>query len=110
MMTGWLVGDNDNEKALRPYLNKKDELSFHSGCLLWGSCGIIPPKECEMVMKVFHESHPGISRMKSLARGNVWWPGLDQRLEEQARNCASCQHSGNKPPTAPFHRWECPER
>ena len=51
-------------------------------------------------MKELHESHPGISRMKSLARGYVWWPGLDQQLEQQVHTCAPCQQSRNKPPTA----------
>ena len=91
VMTGWPVDDNDNEKALRSYSNKKDELSVQSGYLLWGSRVIVPPKGCEMIVKELHESHPGISRMKSLARRYVWWPGLDQQLEEQVRNCASCQ-------------------
>ena len=63
-----------------------------------------------MIVKELHESHPGISRMKGLARGYVWWPGLDQQLEEQVRNCPSCQQSRNKPPTAPLHHWEWPER
>ena len=63
-----------------------------------------------MVVKELHESHPGISHMKSLARGCVWWRGLDQQLEEQVRNCVSYQESRNKPPTALLHHWEWPER
>ena len=44
MMTGWPVDDNDDDEVLHPYLKKKGELGIHSGCLLWGSCVIIPPK------------------------------------------------------------------
>ena len=106
VMTGWPLDDNTSEEALRPYLTRKDELSVHSGCLLWGSRVIVPPKGRELIVKELHESHPGISRMKSLARGYVWWPGLDQQLEQQVRNCVSCQQSRNKPPTAPLHHWE----
>ena len=43
-MTGWPVDDNDDAEVLHPYLKKKGELGIHSGCLLWGSCVIIPPK------------------------------------------------------------------
>ena len=111
VMTGWPLDDNTSEEALRPYLTrKKDELSVHSGCLLWGSRVIVPPKGHELIVKELHESHPGISCMKSLARGYVWWLGLDQQLEQQVRNCVSCQQSRNKPPIAPLHHWEWPER
>ena len=107
---GWPVDDPTCEKDLQPYFKKKDELSVHSGCLLWGSRVIVPPKCRERIVKELHESHPGISRIKSLARGYVWWPGLDQQLEEQVRNCATCQQARNKPAAAPLHHWEWPER
>jgi len=110
VMMGWPDDDAKTDEALRPYRTRKDELSVHSGCLLWGSRVIIPPKGREIIVKELHESHPGISRMKSLARGYVWWPGLDQQLEQQVRTCASCQQVHNKPSAAPLHHWEWPER
>ena len=39
-----------------------------------------------MIVKELHESHPEISSMKSLAIVYVWWPDLDQWLEEQICN------------------------
>jgi len=48
--------------------------------------------------------------MKSLARGYVWWPGLDQQLEQQVCTCASCQLVYDNPSAAPLHHWEWPER
>ena len=38
-----------------------------------------------------HESHPGISGMKSFARSYVWWPGLDKDLENKVCQCLLCQ-------------------
>lgn len=34
-----------------------------------------------------HENHPGIVRMKSLARMHVWWPNLDIDIESKVRTC-----------------------
>jgi len=62
------------------------------------------------VMEVFHPGHPGITRMKGLARSFVWWPGMDSQLEEGVKACSSCQLNQNMPVTAPIHPWEWPQR
>lgn len=46
------------------------------GCLLWGSRVIVPPPGQAQVMEELHDAHPGVSRMKSLARLFGWWPGM----------------------------------
>ena len=49
-------------------------------------------------MKMLHEGHPGVSRMKSLARGVVWWPGLDAELEAKVKSCEAFQVKSKSPP------------
>ncbi|XP_015278823.1 PREDICTED: uncharacterized protein K02A2.6-like [Gekko japonicus] len=44
--------------------------------------------------------------MKALARGYVWWPGLDADIEEWVRVCEPCQQARPEPPTATPQRWE----
>ena len=36
-------------------------------------------------MRMLHEAHPGITRMKRLASGYVWWRGIDAELEKCVR-------------------------
>ena len=48
--------------------------------------------------------------MKSLARGVVWWPGIDQQLEEKVKRCSLCQANQKSPAHAPLHPWDWPER
>ena len=55
-----------------------------------------------------HTSHPGIVRMKSLARLHVWWPGIDKQIEEAVRACTSCQSIRNRPQPVPLHPWAWP--
>ena len=55
-----------------------------------------------------HEGHPGIQRMKSVARSYLWWNGLDQDIEKQAKACQSCQEQKPNPTAVPLHPWQWP--
>jgi hypothetical protein len=46
--------------------------------------------------------------MKALARSHVWWPGLDNDIEQQVKSCKGCQSIRNAPEEAPIHPWEFP--
>ena len=50
--------------------------------------------------------HPGMSRMKGIARGVVWWPGIDADIENQVRTCVESQEHQNSPAAASLHPWE----
>ena len=55
-----------------------------------------------------HGGHPGVSRMKALARGLVWWPGLDGEVEWTVKQCSMCQQNQSSPPQAPMQPWSWP--
>ena len=87
-LTGW---PQNCEQVLIPYYRRKNELLIECGCLLWGSQVVIPFKLQEYVLSELHVSHPGIVRMKRLARKYIWWPNLDKELEELVQSCHACQ-------------------
>ena len=104
---GWHYnGDVD----LRPFSQRKDELSVQDGCVLWGNRVIVPQLGQTKVLAELHQGHPGVSRMKSLARSVVWWPGLDKDIEGMVGECHQCQINLKTPATAPLHPWEWPAR
>lgn len=72
-------------------------------CLLWGSRVVIPSKLQPVVLNLLHEQHPGVSRMKMLARSR--WPGLDQAIEDTVATCNICQVTRNVEPRIPFKQW-----
>ena len=60
------------------------------------------------VLQELHVGHPGICRMKALARSYIWWPNLDESIEDMVQDCSICQSMRNQPAKAPYHPWTFP--
>ena len=106
VQTGW--PEKNSSEELTPYFLRKFELSVLDGCLLWGGRVIIPKEGRQRTLQDLHESHPGVCRMKSLARSYFWWPKLDTDIEALVQGCRACQTNRNRPSSAPLHPWEWP--
>ena len=77
---------------------------------MWDARVMVPPQGRDEVMNILHDSHPGIVRMKAIARSHVWWPKMDQALKQRIKSCRTCQEQGKMPATAALHPWEWPSR
>ena len=107
VLQGW-PNSVASQPALRPFFERKLELSVHQGCILWGSRVVIPEKYREHVLSQLHEGHPGMARMKNLSRMYVWWPGISTDIESTVRECQQCQLHQSVPPVAPLQPWSWP--
>ncbi|XP_064469269.1 uncharacterized protein K02A2.6-like [Ornithodoros turicata] len=103
-LKGWPSGDT--EPDFQTFKVRQHELTVHKGCILWGNRVVIPEKGRNAVLDALHTGHPGIVRMKALARSYVWWPKMDGNIEERVNMCVTCQESRPAPPRAPVHAWE----
>ena len=104
---GWPSRASDQ---FHPFFIRKKELTVESGCILWGVRVIIPEKYRQNLLSELHRDHPGITKMKAVARSYFWWPGLDKNIEELAKSCVECQAVKNSPQVAPLHPWVWPAR
>ena len=48
--------------------------------------------------------------MKRLARMFVWWPGMDQAIENTVKSCWNCQKNRPNQPVIPLIPWQWPTR
>ena len=94
----------------QPFCKRKAELSVLDGCVLWGSRVVVPPPGRQSVLEELHDTHLGASKMKSLARAYIWWPKMDNDIENLAKSCPTCQQTSAHPRKAPLHPWEWPSQ
>ena len=71
---------------------------------------IVPPQGRDVVLQELHEGHPGMTKMKSLARMYVWWPNLEKDVERSVQLCHHCQEQQSAPPVALLQPWKWPSR
>ncbi len=93
---------------LKPFEVRKEELSANQGCIVWGNRVVISRSAREPILSELHAGHPGVSRIKALARSFVWWPGIDQEIANRVQQCSVCQLARDMPPKAPLRPWNWP--
>ena len=76
--------------------------------VFWGARVEIPPKGRDTLLNELHDTHPGIVKMKAVAKSYLWWPGLDTEIEMRVKGCNICQIYNKQPPVSPLHPWEWP--
>ncbi|UYV84493.1 K02A2.6-like, partial [Cordylochernes scorpioides] len=90
---------------LRPYFQRKLELTVDGECLLWGMRVIIPSSLRPNLLSCLHETHSGMSKMKSVARSHFWWPNLDNEIEFLVNRCRNCQQVQDGPNRVKWQPW-----
>ena len=95
---------------LKPYYNRCNELTIQSNCLMWGIRVVVPQRFRRKVLDELHTSHFGITEMKQLARGYIWWLAIDQDIEKLAKSCQACMSVKNSPPSSPLSPWVWPAK
>ena len=58
VLKGW---QDSSDESMKPYQQRKNDLSVHDGCLLWGSHVVVPPAGRTKMKEELHEGHPGVS-------------------------------------------------
>ena len=71
---------------------------------------MIPQVLRKHVLDKLHIAHPGIRRMKALARQHFYWPGLTVEIERYVKACSRCLETSSAPLKVPLAPWPSAEK
>jgi len=89
---------------IRHHLTVDDDLIVH-GCRL-----VIPTAMRRQMCTDLHMSHQGIVRTKQRARLTLYWPGMDNDIENTVAGCSQCQAHLPSNPKEPLQCKPAPAR
>ena len=72
---------------LQPFWTFREELTVEDGLILKGTRIVIPSKQCKAILELLHEGHLGFNKYKMQAKETVYWPGLNDQLDDLVLNC-----------------------
>ncbi|KAI0241195.1 hypothetical protein LSAT2_000115 [Lamellibrachia satsuma] len=99
-----------NNELLKPYTQRKDELSIHDGCLMWDTRAIIPSVFHQELLEEVHNAHSGIVGMTAEGCSLMLWSGIDHDIERRVKTCDICMRSRPIPTEASLPPWSLPDR
>nr|CAH8839373.1 unnamed protein product [Trichobilharzia regenti] len=71
---------------------------------------VVPANLRDHVLRQLHISHPGVGRMKAIARSYVYWPNIDDHIEDLVRKCSKCAQASKCPRKTELCSWPRPDK
>ena len=88
---GWPSEPSKLPPNVRLYFTYREDLCYINGLVLKGN-RIVIPKTLQNEMKtLLHNGHFGIVKIKNHARDIMFWPGMNNVIENIVRACNVCQ-------------------
>ena len=91
VLAGFPNEKKDLPAVLRPYWPVHEHLSVDDGLVVYGRRLVIPAALRRQMLQRLHASHLGKEKTKQRARQLLYWPGIDNEIDNLVRNCAACQ-------------------
>lgn len=87
------------------YFAQRDHFNLIQGCIFYGERILIPTIYRNRILEELHIGHPGIVRMKLLARSKVFWHQIDSDIENVVKKCDACAKAGKSPIKCSLQSW-----
>ena len=77
-------------EAIKRYWNARDQLTLDDDLIMYGCILVIPTKMQGETLAHIHESRQGSLRTKERARLTVYWPGIDNDIDNVVLTRKKC--------------------
>ncbi|XP_039449423.1 uncharacterized protein K02A2.6-like [Culex pipiens pallens] len=93
------------DPEIRRYQTRADSLTVVDGCIMFAERLVIPAQHRKRCLEQLHRGHPGMVRMKQIARSYVYWPSLDDEIVGYVKACQPCASVARSPPHSAPVPW-----
>ena len=108
---GWPRHKGSVDPHLLPYYPIRDEIFEERGLLfVSGNRMIVPRSERREILMKLHEGHSGMEKSKSRLRATLFWPNMNQHVEDMIRQCTICAAHSKSLPKQPMICHDIPDR
>lgn len=87
---GWPKDNKNIEPELKPYFPVKDDIHCTNNIIFMSNRVIIPQSLRRKYLSLLHEGHQGINSCQRLARTSIYWPNINNDIQNYISNCETC--------------------
>ena len=109
IINGWPEHRQFLHPSIKPYWDIREDIAILDGILFRGQRVLIPEKMQREILKIIHSSHQGMVKCKQLAKDVVYWPGINNQIEDMVSKCSICQRHRRKQIKEPLKLMPVPE-
>lgn len=110
VLIGWPVDRSSVPLNILQYWNYRDEITAIDGILYKGQRLMVPISLKKEMLNKLHEAHMGIVKTQTRARELLFWPKMNQDIEDFIGQCAVCNKYRNSNCKEPLISQEMPSR
>ena len=107
---GWPLNINNVPQDLHGYWKVRDNLCIANDLILMGNRLVLPASRQAKVLQSIHEGHLGIAKCKSRAKMCVYWPNINNSIEQLVKECSVCNKYGRANQKEPLQQHSVPCR
>ena len=107
---GWPATIRECPEHIRPFWHCQQDLTVAKGLILKGSQIVIPASMRRDMLDRLHEGHLGMEKCKRRARQCIYWPNMNNQIEQKIRQCGEGSKLLPSKPAEPLLPHVCPAK